>query len=186
MVPKSMFKTSQPHADVTTSKVCWTLAPLKLFRRLLVEDIRFPEDCMPEDIEFVLRAYVAAQVVSVAAEYDYYHVAAETGDSNASVTTWDDVDSNLRAYERVLLLIDSEPVLSSSVALMRRILKRDICATLHRITIEQDKQLSARWFDELEDVCCALFNEQRLQSLSKEDIELLVAAFCAKSESAEI
>ena len=43
-VPESMFKESQPDADLFESRVFWTLAPLKLFRRDLIEQhgLRFP------------------------------------------------------------------------------------------------------------------------------------------------
>ena len=67
-VPKPMFDRNQPKADIATSKICWTFAPLKLFRRDLVADMRFPND-MPEDIPFVLEAYLRAKCISVAADY---------------------------------------------------------------------------------------------------------------------
>ncbi|GAB2848268.1 hypothetical protein GCM10022221_54530 [Actinocorallia aurea] len=60
-----------------------TLAPLKLFRRDLIGDMRFPEGLLShEDQEFTALAYFKAKAVSVLADYDaYFWVEREDGSS---------------------------------------------------------------------------------------------------------
>ncbi|GHE04862.1 glycosyltransferase family 2 protein [Streptomyces alanosinicus] len=71
--PTSMFKRSQPRTDVFSSRVYWTLNPMKLFRRELLErhGLRFPTDlAIGEDQLFVGAAYLHASGISVVADYD--------------------------------------------------------------------------------------------------------------------
>ncbi|MGW2641352.1 glycosyltransferase family 2 protein [Streptomyces sp. NPDC001348] len=71
--PASMFKRNQPRTDVFSSRVYWTLNPLKLFRRELLERhrLRFPTDlAIGEDQLFVGAAYLRASGISVVADYD--------------------------------------------------------------------------------------------------------------------
>ncbi|MFI1368877.1 glycosyltransferase family 2 protein [Streptomyces griseochromogenes] len=71
--PTSMFKRNQPRTDVFSSRVYWTLNPMKLFRRELLErhELRFPTDlAIGEDQLFVGAAYLHASGVSVVADYD--------------------------------------------------------------------------------------------------------------------
>ena len=72
-------------ADLYTSRVWWTLAALKLFRRDLLEHnaIRFPThfpNC--SDQPFTGTAYLRARKISVLSDYDYYFVVARD-DGNA-------------------------------------------------------------------------------------------------------
>jgi len=177
-VPKSMFLGSQPKSDLEDSKVMWTLAPLKLFKRSVVQDIKFPENCMPEDISFVLRAYVAARVVSVAADYDYYHVEAETGEQNASVTTWSDVDSNLVAYQDIFsFLKTSYPNAKGNDALMRRLFGRDICRTIRAIEADSDNPNADKQLALLKELVLPFYDEGQLATLPSDDLQLLHDAF---------
>ena len=176
-VPKSMFATTQPSANKFRSKVMWSFAPLKLFKRSLVADLRFP-DFMPEDISFVLRAYLDADVVSVAADYPYYHVAAEQGDSNASVTTWNDVDSNLRAYEDVFGLIEQRiPKGKDRDVVLKRLFGRDVLNTLCTLGAEQDVSRARRQLGKLLAITSPLFTPQNIGSLSSEGQRVLLAAY---------
>ncbi|MGW1975825.1 glycosyltransferase [Streptomyces sp. NPDC001889] len=88
--PKSMFQRNQPKTDVFTSRVYWTLNPLKLFRRELIErlGLRFRTDMRTgEDQPFVSMAYLHAAAISVVADYDcYYWVEREDG-NNVTRTT---------------------------------------------------------------------------------------------------
>ncbi|WP_328344348.1 hypothetical protein OG873_32180 [Streptomyces violaceus] len=57
--PRSMFRRNQPRTDVFSSRVYWTLSPLKLFRRDLIErlELRFRTDLrVGEDQPFVAMA----------------------------------------------------------------------------------------------------------------------------------
>lgn len=128
-VPKSMFDRNQPKADIATSKICWTFAPLKLFRRDLVADMRFPND-MPEDIPFVLEAYLRAKCISVAADYAYYHVSFDSADEQASVTSWDNPHSTIRIYQRVLDLQEEYAKSDQDFAVVwKRLFSRDVPRT---------------------------------------------------------
>ncbi|MER6103172.1 glycosyltransferase family 2 protein [Streptomyces sp. NPDC001832] len=71
--PTSMFRRNQPKTDVYSSRVYWTLNPMKLFRRELLERyrLRFPTDLkIGEDQLFVGPAYIHASGISVLADYD--------------------------------------------------------------------------------------------------------------------
>ena len=128
-VPRSMFPFNQPNVDVWKSKVTWTLGPTKLFRRRLIKDnaLRFPEGVMPEDIAFILQAYAAANVVSVAADLDYYHCLWDGGTNNhLSVGTWDELESNFNAFEQIFGIVDKQiPDEGRDHSLMRRLFRRD-------------------------------------------------------------
>lgn len=124
-VPKSMFRKNQLKAGIADSKICWSFAPLKLFKRGLIRDLRFPND-MPEDIPFVLEAYLKANCISVAADYDYYH-ASYTAGEHASITSWNDVHSSIRVCQQVLDLSESYGATAQDFTVVwRRILSRDV------------------------------------------------------------
>ncbi|MBH1933618.1 glycosyltransferase family 2 protein [Streptomyces sp. AV19] len=82
-VPQSMFRRNQPKTDVFTSRVYWTLGPLKLYRRELVErhQLRFDTGLsIGEDQPFTATAYLKAAAISVVADYDcLYCLAREDG-----------------------------------------------------------------------------------------------------------
>lgn len=146
-VPKSMFVGNQPKVDIFHSKVMWSFAPLKLFRRSLIQDLRFP-DFMPEDISFVLRAYCFAKVVSVASDYDYYHVSWHDGDKHASLSSWDDAESNFCAYTDILDFMESEIADEDRYeVLLRRLFRRDVLFMVEKIAdlphAEQEVRLAA-------------------------------------------
>ncbi|MFJ8335608.1 glycosyltransferase [Streptomyces sp. NPDC094437] len=81
--PTSMFRKNQARTDVFSSRVWWTLNPMKLFRRELLErhHLRFPTDLpIGEDQLFVGAAYLHADGISVVADYDcLYWVQREDG-----------------------------------------------------------------------------------------------------------
>ncbi len=140
--PRSMFTHNQPKADIRDSKICWTFAPLKLFRRDLISDIRFPDD-MPEDIPFVLESYLRAKVISVAADYDYYHVSWDPADEHVSVSTWDDPHSNIRIYKRILNLIERYGLDYTELSVLQsRLRDRDYAMTC-RVLASSDTELSS-------------------------------------------
>ena len=177
-VPRSMFKRNQPRANVYHSHVMWSFGPYKLYRRSLVEDLRFPP-FMPEDISFVLRAYVLADTVSVAADYDYYHLAlVEGGRSNISLSSWDDVESNLEAYADVFGFAAARiSRFNRSGTFTRRLFKRDICNTLRTIAREPDIAKAQDQLLRLARIVKPFYKPWLLASLPKEDRALLKAAF---------
>lgn len=88
--PTSMFHQNLARTDVFSSRVYWTLNPMKLFRRELVErhKLRFrPELKVGQDQPFTSAAYLHAAGISVIADYDcVYWVKRDDGGNNTSVT----------------------------------------------------------------------------------------------------
>ncbi|WP_274919615.1 glycosyltransferase family 2 protein [Streptomyces sp. WZ-12] len=86
--PRSMFRWNQPRTDVFASRVYWTLNPMKLFRRELIDrlELRFDTSLsIGEDQPFVATAYLEAASVSVISDYDCLHwVAREDGNNITS------------------------------------------------------------------------------------------------------
>ncbi|MEO3786654.1 glycosyltransferase family 2 protein [Actinocorallia sp. B10E7] len=84
-VPQRLFRRNVARTTVHDSPpdLYATLAPLKLFRRGLIEDLRFAEGLLShEDQEFTARAYFRAGGVSVLADHDcYFWVEREDGTS---------------------------------------------------------------------------------------------------------
>ncbi|MFF4408397.1 glycosyltransferase family 2 protein [Streptomyces sp. NPDC001404] len=83
--PRSMFGRNQPRTDVFASRVYWTLNPMKLFRRELVERLGLRFDTglsIGEDQPFTATAYLEAAAISVVADHDcLYWVAREDGNN---------------------------------------------------------------------------------------------------------
>lgn len=139
-VPKSMFDENQANVDIFNSKVMWSFSPLKLFKRSLIEEnnLRFPA-FMPEDISFVLRAYLKADIVSVAADQDYYHVSYDNPTSHLSCTTWSHPDSNLLFLEDIMRIVKEYKISRKqrNATLMKRIFRRDVVNMLkHSATMQ--------------------------------------------------
>ncbi len=153
-VPKSMFKISAPKVDIYNSKIMWTFGPMKLFKRdLLVEnDLRFPS-FMPEDISFVLRAYCLANTVSVAADYGYYHALQHDVETQASFGTWNDVESNLEAFEDLFAWVDGHvPDCQRDKVLMRRLFRRDILNMLFTVAKEPNSEKAESQLNKLQQI----------------------------------
>jgi glycosyltransferase involved in cell wall biosynthesis len=72
--PRSMFRESMQRTSVFESRAYWTLNPMKMFRRELIErlDLSFPTH-LPwgEDQPFVAAAYLGARGLSILADKDY-------------------------------------------------------------------------------------------------------------------
>ncbi|AUH40384.1 glycosyltransferase family 2 protein [Streptomyces sp. CMB-StM0423] len=88
--PTSMYHQNLARTDVFSSRVYWTLNPMKLFRRELVEKhrLRFrPELKVGQDQPFTSAAYLNADGISVIADYEcVYWVKRDDGGNNTSVT----------------------------------------------------------------------------------------------------
>jgi len=107
--PVSMFQQNAEKVDLFSSKVLWSLSPLKLFRRSMIEagKIRFFEEGMPEDQHFVLQALLDAQTISVAADYDYYYWSwRDEREQNVCHTLYLNLDKNLAAFTALRTIID--------------------------------------------------------------------------------
>ena len=152
--PQSMFRMSQPEADVWTSRVFNTLSPLKLFRLSLLRDngIRFPEQYRHrEDHPFVAEALFCAKKVSVAADYDYCHIVQRDDGANITSEVYVDFDENHEMLKTMLSLVDRyEPNPHDADAIVfPRILKSSWFAGLYAAAVGdanlRDKRLASMW-----------------------------------------
>ena len=88
-VPQAAFRRNRSRA--TLAQVYSSLSVLKLFRRSLIErlGLRFPEGLQGgEDAPFTIRAYLAADGISVVADYDCYYARFRVGSQSASGWKW--------------------------------------------------------------------------------------------------
>lgn len=110
--PTSMFRRNQPRTDVFSSRVYWTLNPMKLFRRDLLErlDLRFPTDLkIGEDQLFVGPAYLHANGISVVADYDCLYWVEREDSGNITLRTGGS-EPRLRFLPRMVdLLLEHVP-----------------------------------------------------------------------------
>ncbi|MEU0170010.1 glycosyltransferase family 2 protein [Streptomyces iakyrus] len=110
--PTSMFRRNQPRTDVFSSRVYWTLNPMKLFRRSLLErlELRFPTDLkIGEDQLFVGPAYLQADGVSVLADYDCLYWVEREDSGNITLRTGGS-EPRLRFLPRIVdLLLEQVP-----------------------------------------------------------------------------
>ncbi|MGI8457405.1 MAG: CDP-glycerol glycerophosphotransferase family protein [Propionibacteriaceae bacterium] len=122
-VPQDLFARTRPRATLIDTPLMDSLTPHKLFRRdfLTRHDIRFPEGRRRlEDHYFVVSAYLAAEVISVYADYTcYYHIRRDdVGNAGYRPIEWSGYFGNLsEAVDVVLARTDPGP-------LRDRVLKR--------------------------------------------------------------
>lgn len=82
-VSQSMFKETNTNIDLYTSRLMFTLNPLKLFKTQLLKDnnIFFPEDVRAaEDQVFMIQAYILANKISILADQFYYYATKHDGE----------------------------------------------------------------------------------------------------------
>ncbi|MFC3979622.1 glycosyltransferase family 2 protein [Streptosporangium jomthongense] len=83
--PVSMFRENAERVTLEESRVYNSLSCFKLFRREMIEryGIRFDETLLVgEDVFFTTHAYCHAEVISVVADYDCYHLVARPDGSS--------------------------------------------------------------------------------------------------------
>ncbi|MGW8378972.1 glycosyltransferase family 2 protein [Streptomyces sp. ODS28] len=140
--PDGVFQRGHQRTDVFNSPVYWTLNPMKLFRRELVErhGLRFPtHHTVGEDQHFVALAYLHAQGISVVADYDcHYWVAREDGGN--ILTTHRDLHERVQVVRSMLDLLEEhvEPG-SGRDKLMRRHLVVELREALVHLHREPDR-----------------------------------------------
>lgn len=106
----TMYKKSEEKTDVFSSRVYWTLNPMKLYRRELIEkhQLRFGHDLkVGEDQPFTALAYLRAAGISVVADYDcvYWVHREDGGNTTKSVK---DLDSRVRVLQHMMPLVAAE------------------------------------------------------------------------------
>lgn len=111
LVPSSMFRRTDLDVDLFTSRIYWTLASLKLFRRSHIEDhdLRFPTHFPnASDQPFTALAYLRARKISVLSDYDFYHVVLR--DDGQHVTLSGPLSNELDVAEAMCDLVASEVI----------------------------------------------------------------------------
>ncbi|HET6910771.1 MAG TPA: glycosyltransferase family 2 protein [Mycobacteriales bacterium] len=85
-VPRELFRRNRDRARFDNAPLQDSLTPHKLFRREFLDkhELRFPEGKRRlEDHVFVMKAFFAAEVISVLADYECYHHIRRADESNA-------------------------------------------------------------------------------------------------------
>lgn len=135
--PLSMFRKSVHDADVLGDHVFNTLAPWKLIRRSLIEDLdlRFPVDQkVGEDQPFMAAVYLSARKISILADTDYYFLRRRDDGSNLTRSGTSSADQ----LETALRLAKTIETYTEPGALRDGLLKRPFGWTMRRC-------LDGRW-----------------------------------------
>ncbi|MER5429799.1 glycosyltransferase family A protein [Streptomyces sp. NPDC002588] len=166
--PASMFKRDQPKTDVFSSRVYWTLNPMKLFRRSLLErlGLRFPTDlAIGEDQLFVGPAYFHASGISVLASYDCLFWVQREDEGNITLRTGG-TEPRLKFLPRVVdMVLENVPPGPGRDHLAHRHLSVEIVQLLghlvHEPRPQQEKALA-----QLADTIAPLWHEEMDDGLS--------------------
>lgn len=134
-VPRSMFRRNVDRTDVYSSRVYWTLTPMKLFRRALVErlGLRFPTDLpVGEDQPFCARAYLHAANISVVADHVCLHWRLRDDGGNIT-TTVTGAEPRVRMLTVMLDLVAGE---LPPGAHRDHLLRRHLTLEMHRALVK--------------------------------------------------
>ncbi|MER5435606.1 glycosyltransferase family A protein [Streptomyces sp. NPDC002588] len=176
--PTSMFRSNQPRTDVFSSRVYWTLNPMKLFRRSLLDrlGLRFPTDLsIGEDQLFVGPAYLHADGISVLADYDCLYWVEREDFGNITIRTGG-TEPRLTFLPRVVdMLLESVPAGPGRDHLAHRHLTVEVQQLLDHLPAEprarQEKALAR-----LTDILAPLWHEgmnDRLPALARLRLHLV-------------
>lgn len=100
------------HGNVDVETVGLSLAPQKMFRREMLEQhqIRFPEGKVRlEDGMFVMRAYYAAETITVLSDIVYYYLRARDDGTNISASAFRPADYNWSIAQVLRIIRDHDP-----------------------------------------------------------------------------
>ncbi|MEU0371817.1 glycosyltransferase [Streptomyces sp. NPDC006283] len=150
--PSSMFLRNQPRTDVFKSRVYWTLNPLKLIRRELIEkhELRFPLGYKTaEDQLFTGMLYLKADGISVVADYDCLYIVKRDDGGNTTTSTRG-AEVRIRVLELMVDLVEKHvPAGPDRDGLMNRHLTVDMFHALIHLARESDPELQRKNYDEL-------------------------------------
>jgi CDP-glycerol glycerophosphotransferase len=168
--PASMFGRDLPRTDVFSSRVYWTLNPMKLIRRSLIErlGLRF-RTTLPatEDQPFVAAAYLAADGISVLDSYDCIYWVYREDEQNVT-KRFSDVTSRIAGPEYMLEMLSEalEPG-SGRNHLMRRHFENGITgAVLGALFEEPDRAVAAHAFARMRAMVVKHYNDDLQRRLT--------------------
>jgi CDP-glycerol glycerophosphotransferase len=173
--PVSMFKRTQPRADLYSSRIYWTLGPWKLYRRSLLNEhgIRFPADRrIGEDQLFTFNAYYHARNISVVADYDCYYIVQRDDGGNLH-TGGTPVPEGREFSAKPLLLTMAELVASKVPAgperdhLMKRHWEVEGDNMFAAFALESEPERRQRHFDALRDTAQLWYTPGAAATLSR-------------------
>ncbi|MFD4524852.1 glycosyltransferase family 2 protein [Streptomyces sp. NPDC058470] len=177
--PKSMFRRNEPRTDVFSSRVYWTLNPMKLFRRELIErhGLRFPADLsIGEDQLFVGAAYLHASGISVVADYDCLFWVLREDEGNITRRT-SDSELGLRFLPRVIdLIVENVPPGPGRDHLAVRHLTADVRHFLVEHLPFEPRETQQKALDQLAGIIEPLWHEglgDRLSALTRLRLHLV-------------
>lgn len=182
-VPTSMFKNgNRPKADIIADDLVYTLAPHKMFSMAFLKEtgFRFRPDIITanEDMLFIMQCYVAAQVITVLADYSYYFVVAR-GDESISAKIYE-ADQWYRVYYYLMDFLDAYVKDKNyrhqlKVAFLNRLLKKSRVRS-YLLTQKIPPAEKASWLQETKRFIDTHINEQIMRSLDPRLHPLLQAA----------
>ncbi|AWW42222.1 glycosyltransferase family 2 protein [Streptomyces cadmiisoli] len=177
--PTSMFRHNQPKTDVFSSRVYWTLNPMKLFRRDLLErhELRFPTDLsIGEDQLFVGAAYLHAAGVSVLADYDCLFWMLREDESNITVQSGGS-EPRLRYLPRVVdMILENVPPGPGRDHLAHRHLTVPVQKFLHNQLVREDPATQQKTLRRLAEIIEPLWHDgmnERLSALARLRLHLV-------------
>ncbi|MEU2224880.1 glycosyltransferase family 2 protein [Streptomyces sp. NPDC018347] len=177
--PTSMFKRNQPRTDVFSSRVYWTLNPMKLFRRELLErhGLRFPTDlAIGEDQLFVGAAYVHASGISVLADYDCLYWVQREDDGNITLRL-KGTQRRLQFLPRMIdLILENVPPGPGRDHLAHRHLTVEVQQLLAGHLVHEPRETQHKTLDRLAEIIEPLWHEgmnERLSAMARLRLHLV-------------
>lgn len=177
--PTSMFQRNQPRTDVFSSRVYWTLNPMKLFRRELLErhGLRFPTDlAIGEDQLFVGAAYLHASGISVVADYDCLYWVQREDEGNIT-RRLKGSERRLRFLPRMVeLILDNVPPGPGRDHLAHRHLTVEVQQLLAYHLVHEPREGQHKTLDRLAEIIEPLWHEgmnERLSAMARLRLHLV-------------
>lgn len=166
--PKSMFTSTQPVTNVFESRAWWTLNPLKLFRRDLIErlGLRFREGLVYEDQPFTGEAYLNAQTISILSDCDYLFWAWR--DDGSNITLGDIPLDRLTSVLEVMipLIVDNVEAGPSRDHLLKRHFEMEFFEIFEFMVRSDDARAISQAFSRLREWALAYFPYEVVWDLS--------------------
>ncbi|MFB8774675.1 glycosyltransferase family 2 protein [Streptomyces broussonetiae] len=175
----SIFRQTQPRTDIFSSRAYWTLNPMKLFRRSLLEQhqLRFPTDlAIGEDQLFVGAAYLHASAISVLGDYDYLYWVLREDEGNLT-RQHEGTEPRLRFLPRVIdMLVQKVPASPERDHLAHRHLTIEVGGIVRALTARQDRDVQEKTLRQLAETIEPLWHDgmnERLSALARLRVHLV-------------
>lgn len=177
--PTSMFRRNQPKTDVFSSRVYWTLNPMNLFRRELLErhHLRFPADLsIGEDQLFVGAAYLQASGISVLADYDCLYWVLREDEGNITRRT-SGSEPRLRFLPHVIdMILDNVPPGADRDHLAHRHLTVEVQEALCSQLVHESREMQLKMLRQFAEIIEPLWHEgmnDRLSAMARLRLHLI-------------